>query len=221
MLLLNGKKMAKSDGNSITPVELFSGNSPHVTKGYSPMVVRFFMLQTHYRSTLDLTDDALQAAEKGYKRLFDAVEALDKIQGNSGQITSDLDLQIEKLSVQIKEEMDDDFNTPKALAIIFELVSIINGLKDGHLSMAGVMESTLDRLRVEFKSFLRDVLGLDSEMETSDGGVVEGLMGLIISMRQEARSRKDWATSDKIRDTLKELNLQIKDGKEGTTWSKL
>jgi len=221
MLLLNGKKMAKSDGNSITPVELFSGNSPHVTKGYSPMVVRFFMLQTHYRSTLDLTDDALQAAEKGYKRLFDAVEALDKIQGNSGQITSDLDLQIEKLSVQIKEEMDDDFNTPKALAIIFELVSIINGLKDGHLSMEGVMESTLDWLRVEFKSFLRDVLGLDSEMETSDGGVVEGLMGLIISMRQEARSRKDWATSDKIRDTLKELNLQIKDGKEGTTWSKL
>lgn len=221
MLLLNGKKMAKSDGNSITPEELFSGNSPHVSKGYSPMVVRFFMLQTHYRSTLDLTDDALQAAEKGYKRLFDAVEALDKIQGNSGQITSDLDLQIEKLSVQIKEEMDDDFNTPKALAIIFELVSIINGLKDGHLSMEGVMESTLDRLRVEFKSFLRDVLGLDSEMETSDGGVIEGLMELIISMRQEARSRKDWATSDKIRDSLKELNLQIKDGKEGTTWSKL
>ena len=221
MLLLNGKKMAKSDGNSITPVELFSGNSPHVTKGYSPMVVRFFMLQTHYRSTLDLTDDALQAAEKGYKRLFDAVEALDKIQGNSGQITSDLDLQIQKLLVQIKEEMDDDFNTPKALAVIFELVSLVNGLKDGHLSMEGVMESTLDWLRVEFKSFLRDVLGLDSEMETSDGGVVEGLMGLIISMRQEARSRKDWATSDKIRDSLKELNLQIKDGKEGTTWSKL
>ncbi|MEY3156929.1 MAG: hypothetical protein RL257_949 [Actinomycetota bacterium] len=221
MLLLNGKKMAKSDGNSITPVELFLGNSPHVTKGYSPMVVRFFMLQTHYRSTLDLTDDALQAAEKGYKRLCDAVETLDKIQGNPGQISSDLDLQIEKLLDQIKEEMDDDFNTPKALAVIFELVSLINGLKDGHLPMEGVMESTLNRLRIEFKSFLLDVLGLDSEMETSDGGVVEGLMGLIISMRQEARSRKDWATSDKIRDPLKELNLQIKDGKEGTTWSKL
>ena len=217
MLLLNGKKMAKSDGNSITPVELFSGNSPHVSKGYSPMVVRFFMLQTHYRSTLDLTDEALQAAEKGYKRLFDAVEALDKIQGNSGQITSDLDLQIEKLLVQIKEEMDDDFNTPKALAVIFELVTLING----YITKEKVMESTLIRLRNELKSFLLDVLGLDSEMETSDDGVVDGLMELIISMRQEARTRKDWATSDKIRDTLQELNLQIKDGKEGTTWSKL
>lgn len=217
MLLLNGKKMAKSDGNSITPVELFSGNSPHVSKGYSPMVVRFFMLQTHYRSTLDLTDEALQAAEKGYKRLFDAVEALDKIQGNSGQISSDLDLQIEKLLVQIKEEMDDDFNTPKALAVIFELVTLING----YITKEKVMESTLIRLRNELKSFLLDVLGLDSEMETSDDGVVDGLMELIISMRQEARTRKDWATSDKIRDTLQELNLQIKDGKEGTTWSKL
>ena len=221
MLLLNGKKMAKSDGNSITPVELFSGNSPHVSKGYSPMVVRFFMLQTHYRSTLDLTDDALQAAEKGYKRLFEAVEALDKIQGNSGQISSDLDLQIEKLLVQIKEEMDDDFNTPKALAVIFELVSLINGLKDGHLDKNQVKEITLHRLREVIHVFLWDVLGLDSEVDNADDTVVDGLMELIISMRQEARERKDWGTSDKIRDSLKELKLQIKDGKEGTTWSKL
>jgi cysteinyl-tRNA synthetase len=221
MLLLNGKKMAKSDGNSITPVELFSGNSPHVSKGYSPMVVRFFMLQTHYRSTLDLTDDGLQAAEKGYKRLFDAMEALDKIQGNLGQTTSDLDLQIEKLLVQMKEEMDDDFNTPKALAVIFELVTLINGLKDGHLSKALVMDSTFIRLRSELSTFLNGIFGLDSEKDSSDDGVVDGLMELIISMRQEARSRKDWAMSDHIRDVLKDLNLQIKDGKDGTTWSKL
>jgi cysteinyl-tRNA synthetase len=224
MLLMNGKKMSKSDGNSISPVELFSGSSPHVSKGYSPMVVRFFMLQTHYRSTLDLTDEALLAAEKGYKRLMDALESLEKLKGTHPDGKSGLDEEIISLIQMVNNEMKDDFNTPKALARLFELVSIINSLKDGHLPLADVSSSTLQSLRETFQVFVFDIFGLQDEMVSENGeseAVISGLMDLLIGMRQDARERKDWATSDKIRDTLAALKLQLKDGKDGTTWSKL
>ncbi len=224
MLLMNGKKMSKSDGNSITPVELFSGESPHVTKGYSPMVVRFFMLQTHYRSTLDLTDDALSAAEKGYRRLMEALEALKNLEGSNQGGKSSLDEEINSLSQMVNHEMSDDFNTPKALARLFELVSIINSLKDGHLDLKDVSSSTLQSLKDTFHAFIFDILGLQDESvgESEEGeAMLNGLMELLISMRQDARERKDWATSDKIRDTLSDLKLQLKDGKEGTTWSRI
>ena len=222
MLLMNGKKMSKSDNNSITPQELFTGDSEHVSKAYSPMVVRFFMLQSHYRSTLDLTDDALLAAEKGYKRLMEANNSLSKLSSSQSSADSDLDKELLTLIESAHSDMSDDFNTPKALARLFELVNKINGLKDGHLDINEVSSSTLDHLKATFNNFIFDIFGLlDSKSEGANGnGAMDGLMQLIIDIRQSARANKDWDTSDKIRDTLKELKIQLKDGKEGTTWTK-
>jgi cysteinyl-tRNA synthetase len=223
MLLLNGKKMSKSDGNTISPEELFNGNSPHVSKGYSPMIVRFFMLQTHYRSTLDLTDEALQAAEKGYRRLMDGYNALLSLTHPGNGTPGALDAEIQLLIAQVHAEMLDDFNTPKALARLFELVSKVNGLKDGHLSFEGLSSATLEACKDIFRSTIFDVFGLKDETQGAAGEsaqVLDGLMQLVIEMRQDARVRKDWPASDRIRDVLKSLHIQLKDSKEGTTWVK-
>ncbi len=222
MLLLNGKKMSKSEGNSITPTQLFTGESEHVSKGYSPMVVRFFMMQSHYRSTLDLTDEALQAAEKGFRRLMDALTVLDGLQAQPEAAPGQLDGEIRELMDQVFAELDDDFNAPRALARLFELVSRINGLQDGHLPLADVSADTLERLKRLFHDMVYDILGLMDEHEAAQGdnGTVGGLMELILDIRQEARASKDWDTSDRIRDALNALNIQVKDSKEGTTWSK-
>jgi cysteinyl-tRNA synthetase len=222
MLLMNGRKMAKSDGNTITPEQLFTGDSPHISKSYSPMVLRFFMLQSHYRSTLDLTDDALLAAEKGYRRLMEANQTLQGLNhpGNGGE--GDLDKEINQLITQAYEEMNDDFNTPKALARLFELVSKVNGLKGGQLSFGEVTEATWNNLKTTFQIFIYNIFGLQDEMAASDSNgndVLDGLMNLILDMRQTARVNKDWGTSDKIRDALKELEIKVKDGKEGSTWT--
>lgn len=221
MLLMNGKKMSKSDGNSITPQELFSGNSEHISKGYSPMTLRFFMLQSHYRSTLDLTDEALLAAEKGFKRLLEANKTLQSLTHPGNGTSKALDAEILQLIDQIFEELNDDFNTPKALARVFELVNRINSLKDGHLSFSEITTGTLEKLKQTFNVVLYDICGLKDEMaESGANGTLDGLMRLIIDIRQDARESKNWATSDKIRDTLAELKIQLKDGKEGTSWSK-
>lgn len=224
MLLMNGRKMSKSDGNTISPYQLFSGDSPHVSKGYSPMVIRFFMLQSHYRSTLDLTDDALQAAEKGYRRLMEAFRTVQAMEPVAGAQAGALDAEINQLIDQAFEEMSDDFNTPKAMARLFELVTRINGMKDGHLPKNEVSGETLSRLKTTFADMVFQVLGLLDEMAagTGDNGanLVDGLMEIIIDLRKDARTNKDWATSDKIRDMLGALEVQLKDGKEGTTWVK-
>ena len=219
MLLMNGRKMSKSDGNTITPEELFTGNSKHISKAYSPMVVRFFMLQSHYTSTLDISDEALAAAEKGYRRLMEAYNTLNDIQHPGNGSAGEPDTALNQLMDMAFAEMDDDFNTPKALARLFEIVTKINSLKGGQLSMQEVTSETLDRLRQIFKSFIFDILGLQEENAASDNnGYMDGLMDLIINIRQEARSKKDWATSDLIRDKLKEIDIQIKDEKNGTNW---
>ncbi len=221
MLLMNGRKMAKSDGNTITPMQLFTGDSPHVSKGYSPMVVRFFMLQSHYRSTLDLTDEALQAAEKGYRRLMEAHRTLQRLQHPGGGQAGPLDDELHQLMEQAYTEMDDDFNTPKALAVLFELVSRINSLAHGLLPFEQVRPQTIDRLKAVFADFLFDIFGLKDEMENSaDTEMIDKLMQLIIEIRQEARARKDWATADKIRDALQAAGIVLKDSKEGTYWTK-
>jgi len=221
MLLLNGKKMSKSDGNSISPQQLFTGDSPHVSKGYSPMVVRFFMLQAHYGSPLDLTDEALQAAEKGYRRLMEANKTLQTLEAAKSPKPGDLDKEINETIDSAFANMNDDFNTPKALANLFELVTKINALKGGQLELNGVSAKTLDRLKQTFHDFIYEIFGLlDEDQAGGDDGTLDGLMQLIIEMRAEARARKDWNTSDKIRDTLKALDIQLKDSKEGTTWSK-
>ena len=222
MLLLNGKKMSKSDGNSIMPGELFTGQSKHITKAYSPMVVRFFMMQTHYRSTLDMTDDALQAAEKGYRRLMEGNKVLQELIHPGSDIAGNLDKEINTLIDTAFADMSDDFNTPKALAGLFELVTKINSLKGGQLSLNDITPETLARLKKTFNDFIFHIFGLLTEdFDSSGDGVADGLMKLILDMRQTARANKDWAASDKIRDALKELHIVVKDGKEGATWSKV
>ncbi|MDH3648111.1 MAG: cysteine--tRNA ligase [Saprospiraceae bacterium] len=220
MLLLNGRKMSKSDGNTITPQQLFSGDSLHVSKGYSPMVVRFFMLQAHYRSTLDLTDAALQAAEKGYHRLMETYKSLPALQSSVAE--GALDEEVNSLLDQLDQDMLDDFNTPKALATLFELATKANALQGGQLDANSVGSATLDRFRNAFKTYLVEIFGLreESSGDQLGNGLVDGLMNLIIDIRKNARENKDWSTADKIRETLAELSVQLKDGKEGTSWSK-
>lgn len=219
MLLMNGRKMSKSDGNTISPEELFSGDSPHVDKGFSPMIVRFFMLQSHYRSTMDLTNEALLAAEKGYKKVFEARKALQNLttKGQAGET----DKQINDLIDAMYQEMNDDFNTPRALARMFELVNIINSLKNGQTSMEQVSTETLERLKKEMDGFLFDVFGLmdDTASQGGDSSAMDAVMQLLIEIRQDARANKDWTTSDKIRDQLTAAKIQLKDGKNGTEWS--
>lgn len=223
MLLMNGRKMSKSDGNTISPYQLFSGDSTHVSKGYSPMTVKFFMLQSHYRSTLDLTDDALLAAEKGYKRLMEANRTLQSLTGASASNETDLDKELLEMIQRVHNEMSDDFNTPKALAVLFELVTKINSLKAGHLAMGDLSAKVLEKMKATFNDFIFQVMALKDEMSADSGShevdVMDGIMQLVIDMRQQARANKDWGTADKIRDTLQELNLVIKDGKDGTSWT--
>lgn len=222
MLEMNGRKMSKSDGNTITPAQLFSGDSPHISKAYSPMVVKFFMLQAHYGSTLDITDKGLQDAEKGYRKLMEANALLQKMESSNG-IATELDKEINATIDKAFQQMSDDFNTPMALARLFELVAKINGIGAGHISNDEITSNTLQRMKDTFQSFITDIFGLlnDSTAGSSNGnGVTDGLMELIIDLRQNARVTKDWGTSDKIRDSLNELKIQLKDGKDGTTWSK-
>lgn len=220
MLLMNGRKMSKSDGNTISPEELFTGNSPHVSKGYSPMVVRFFMMQSHYRSTMDLTDEALQAAEKGYMRLMEASRHLQKLEATVEKGTKDAEVQA--LIEGAYAEMDDDFNTPKTLAKLFEMVSVINSVKDGHLGADALGKELLNNLQKTFHGLVVEVMGLKDDTLGEDGQnaeVMDGLMNLIIELRKEARTDKNWSMADKIRDELNALHIVLKDGKEGTDWT--
>lgn len=218
MLLLNGRKMSKSEGNTISPPELFSGNSQHISKGYSPMTVKFFFLQAHYRSPLDITDDALQAAEKGYKRLMEALKSLDSIQLNFNESTTEKDKEILNLIEESKSHMDDDFNVPNSLASTFELVSIVNSLKDGHINAGDVSKDCWNTLKEHLSIFVYEVFALTNDLEEASSKSMDGLMQLILELRADVRDRKDWSTADKIRDSLKDAGIQVKDGKDGTSW---
>ena len=178
------------------------------------------MLQSHYTSTLDLSDDALLAAEKGYRKLMEANKSLQNLNHTGKGNAGDLDQEINKLIDLAHEEMSDDFSTPRAIGRLFELSAKINGLKNGQLKMSDVQPETLAVLKQTFTDFIYTIFGLKDENDGADNnGTLDGLMNLIIDMRKTAREEKDWGTSDKIRDALKEAGIQVKDGKEGSEWS--
>jgi cysteinyl-tRNA synthetase len=210
--------MSKSAGNGFLPEELFSGNHPLLEKAYSPMTVRFFMMQTHYRSTLDFSNEALQAAEKGFKRLWEAYENLQKFVVADTATGSDTALEAStiKLLTEMDDFMNDDFNTAKVMANMFELVPAINSLKDGLIKAGALSGKTIGQLQTYFKNYLENILGLKSEMQQDDGKL-NGVLQLLIQMRRDAKARKDYATSDSIRNQLTQLGILLKDEKDGGT----
>jgi cysteinyl-tRNA synthetase len=221
MITIGGKKMGKSYNNVIKLTELFSGNHPLLEKAYHPMVIRFFILQTHYRSTLDFSNDALQAAEKGLKRLWEAYENLGKLgaRGQEPEFDEELDKKVRTLVNEFDEFLNDDFNTAKVLANMFELVPVINSMKDKIIPVAALSKETFALLQQQMKVYIEDILGLKNISEADDAKF-KGVMDLLIEIRKEARSRKDFATSDKIRNQLQGLGILLKDEKDGSiSWS--
>ena len=214
MLTVNGTRMSKSLGNGFLPHELFTGSHPLLDKAYSPMTVRFFMLQTQYRSTLDFSNEALQASEKGYKRLWDAYEILQKLQFAPGEVDAELDEKVLQLVNDFDTSMNDDFNTAKVLASMFELVPVINSIKDGLIKSGALQETTFMLMNKKFKEYLEDVFGLKSST-AGNNDKLEDVMQLLIEMRKEAKTKKDFATSDKIRNQLSEIGILLKDEKGG------
>ncbi|HWK56655.1 MAG TPA: cysteine--tRNA ligase [Parapedobacter sp.] len=212
MLTVNGTRMSKSAGNGFLPYELFSGSHPLLERGYSPMAVRFFMLQAHYRSTLDFSNDALDAADKGYKRLMNAMALLPKLKATAKNV----DVNIDELKQRCYAAMDDDFNSPVLIAELFEAVRIVNSVYDGKLT---IDEASLSALKTLMQDFVHDVLGLVDDNTGSDD--FEKLMEVVINLRNEAKQHKDYATSDRIREGLNTIGVQLKDSKEGTLWNKI
>ncbi len=211
MLTLNGKKMAKSTGNSILPGELISGNNAILSKAFPATVARFFMLQAHYRSILDFSNDALEAAEKGYYRLMNAINDLSKIAASNNST-----LDIAAWKQKCYDAMNDDFNSPILIAQLFDGVKFLNQLKEGK---AQLTKEDLEEFKKVMNSFTFDVLGLENVSTKDNSEKLSGVVSLLISMRNDARANKDWSLSDKIRDELLELGIQLKDGKEGTSFS--
>lgn len=225
MITINGRKMGKSYNNVIKLTELLSGDHPLLEKAFHPMTVRFFILQTHYRSTLDFSNDALQASEKGLKRLWDAYGKLKDLKIEKGnddsnsQISAELEAKIITLTGELEGFMDDDFSTAKVLANIFELVPVINSFYDNTIPVSMLSVSTLQLLQTTFKTWVEDILGLQYVTE-ADNTKLKGVMQLVIDIRKEAKGKKDFVTSDKIRDQLTQLGISLKDEKDGgISWS--
>ena len=212
MITINGQKMARSLGNFITLDELFSGNHPLLEKAYSPMTIRFFILQAHYRSTLDFSNEALRAAEKGLERLMNAFLTLESLKASP---VSTVDVQ--ELFLKCNEAMDDDLNSPVAISFLFDGVRMINSVKDGKETLSA---QDLLKLREFYSKFVFDILGLKNEGDNnrSNQELLENVVNLLLNLRIEAKNRKDWTTSDKIRNELKSMGIEVKDTKDGFEW---
>jgi cysteinyl-tRNA synthetase len=216
MITINGKKMGKSYNNVIRLTEMFNGQHPMLTQAYSPMTIRFFILQSHYRGTLDFSNEALQGSEKALKRLLEAYEWLIQqpdIKEANGADT-ELDTRVQKLVNEFDEFMNDDLNTAKVLANMFELVSVINSVKDKHIPAHALQPATFASLKAKMRSFVEDIFGLKNE-RADNNGKLDGVLQLLIDIRKEAKTRKDFVTSDKIRNELAALGVQLKDEKDG------
>ncbi|MGY5351261.1 cysteine--tRNA ligase [Wenyingzhuangia sp. IMCC45533] len=210
MLTLNGQKMSKSTGNNILPGEIFSGENKVLSKPFSPAVVRFFMMQAHYRSILDFSSEALEASEKGYNKLVEALKSLENI--TAGKTSS---FAVQGWEDECYNAMNDDFNTPILIAHLFEAVKHINLLKESKETLTQI---DLDLFQKTLYAFVYDVLGLVTETEEQSSDKLSGVVDMLIRMRKQARDNKDWVMSDHIRDELKALGIQLKDNKEGTTF---
>jgi len=212
MLTVNGTKMSKSLGNSFLPMELITGNHPLLDQAYSPMTVRFFFLQANYRSTVDFSNEALKAAEKGLKRLLEAINTIEKLIPNKNS-SFDINVLINKC----EESMRDDFNTPITIAHLFDGVKMINAINDGKETIS---QRDIERLKQHYHSFTFDILGLKNERNTEvvNDQTVDELMNLIIDIRNQSKENKDWVTADLIRNELKKLQISIQDNKESSTW---
>jgi len=211
MLTVNGVRMSKSAGNGFLPKELFTGNHPLLERGYSPMTVRFFMAQSHYRSTLDFSNEALQASEKGFSRLMEGYSRLQKLTASAAS-----SIETAGLRAKCEEAMNDDFNSPIVISYLFDALRAINLVHDGKETISA---ADLTGLKAVFRTFIEDVLGLKSETEATAGNeAYKKAIDLLLNMRLEAKQNKEWATSDKIRNELTALGFEIKDTKDGFEW---
>jgi cysteinyl-tRNA synthetase len=213
MITINGQKMARSLGNFITLDQLFSGDHPMLSQAYSPMTIRFFILQAHYRSTLDFSNEALQASEKGFQRLMKGIDTLKKLRPSDVSTVS-----IDGLRKKCYEAMDDDLNSSILLSHLFEGIKYINSANDGTEKLDN---TDLELLKELFNTFVFDILGLKDETGSQEDEKLQGeLMKIIIDLRQDARNRKDFRTSDKIREQLKQAGVSLKDKKDGMEWER-
>uniref|UniRef100_UPI0040478012 cysteine--tRNA ligase n=1 Tax=Polaribacter sp. TaxID=1920175 RepID=UPI0040478012 len=211
MLLLNSQKMAKSTGNYVLPKEIITGENTVLSKAFAPSVVRFFNMQAHYRSILDFSSDALEASEKGYYKLMEALHTLDGVERSTSST-----FDVAQWKKQCYAAMNDDFNTPILIAHLFEGVKLINQLKE---QKASITEQDYTLFRETMHAFIFDVMGLTNETKQDSSDKIDGVVALLIKLRKEARDNKDWGLSDQIRDELLALGIQLKDGREGTTYS--
>lgn len=217
MITINGKKMGKSYNNVIKLSELFTGEHPILEQAYHPMVVRFYILQTHYRSTLDFSNEALQASEKAFRRLWEAYEVLQKLNvpANGDAKDAALNEQIIKWCNDCEVFMSDDFNTAKVLANLFEIAPVINGIKGGQVAADAISATTYQLLLDTFKVYLVDILGMQP-LQVAQSNKLDTVLSLLIDIRKDAKTRKDFATSDQIRNQLAENGILLKDEKDGT-----
>ncbi|MBR1882469.1 MAG: cysteine--tRNA ligase [Muribaculaceae bacterium] len=214
MITIEGQKMGKSLGNFITLEQFFTGNHPKLDKAYSPMTIRFFILQAHYRGTVDFSNDALQAAEKAYERMMDGWHRLLALKG-----TETSSVEVPDFAARCSDAMNDDLNTPMVIAALFDACKLINQVNDGNATLS---QSDIDGLKQTFETYLFDVLGVRDESAGNGAGVnldpYRKAVDLLLEVRSQAKANKDWATSDLIRDRLKEAGFDVKDTKDGFEW---
>ncbi len=217
MITINGRKMGKSYNNVISLTELFSGNHPLLEQPYHPMVVRFYILQTHYRSTLDFSNEALQASERALRRLWEAYEVLQKLPKPETATAGDpgLDQKVQEWCRECEAFMNDDFNTARVIANLFELAPVINGLKGGQVKNNALSADTFRFIEQTFHLYMEDILGLQP-LQAEENDKLDQVLSLLIEMRKDARTRKDYATSDQIRNRLAEAGILLKDEKDGS-----
>ena len=210
MITVDGKKMGKSLGNFINLEEFFTGNHAKLDRAYTPMTIRFFILQALYRSTVDFSNTALQAAEKGFSKLMNALETLGELSASENSTYN-----VNELEEKCYAAMDDDFNTPILIAHLFDGVRIINSVKDGK---EGLNIIDLEKMKSVFNTFVTDILGFVSDKESSGNDLTKEIMELVLKLRENAKTNKDFDSADLIREELNKLNIQVKDSRDGSSW---